>query len=489
MPSLPPRSRPKQLGYDELFSYDHIGTVDPFVPLVVAAEAAAGLRVGPLVLNNELHHPALLARTAATVDALTGGRLVLGLGTGYMQSEHDAIGMPLRPPGPRVRRFDESLAVLRSLLDDGAATFDGEFHHVAVDDLGIRPVQAHVPFLIGGHGRRVVGLAARFADIFQFTGLTHGEGGVPSAGGLRRSPIVEHVHRWLVEAAGDRLDDIERSALVQVTHVGRDADEQRRRARRPASTCDRQRSTRRPFVLAGSVEQVVDKVERLRAESASATSWSARPKASHRRGRARRTLRRSCVGAGHRRCGGRRARGRSQLAATRRCNAVVVRRCMAEPGFTWCCTRPSSSSTVWCQGMCEWPNTTTSAVGNQRSQPCRHARSRGHCRAPSATWHPPSCTTNCVGQIEAVVVVAQHRVHRRVSRPSASSTDVSTMSPACRIDIGARPTNAAGARSVARPDRRRGACRPPPARCEPTGGARHSAQALQRRRAPRGDRR
>ena len=64
----------ESLGYEELFSFDHIGTVDPFIPLMVAAEATTRLRVGPLVLNNELHHPALLARTAATVDRLTGGR-------------------------------------------------------------------------------------------------------------------------------------------------------------------------------------------------------------------------------------------------------------------------------------------------------------------------------------------------------------------------------------------------------------------------------
>ncbi|MCU1361208.1 MAG: N5,N10-methylene tetrahydromethanopterin reductase, partial [Ilumatobacteraceae bacterium] len=160
------------LGYDELYSYDHIGTVDPFIPLMVAAEATTRLRVGPLVLNNELHHPAMIARTAATVDRLTGGRLVLGLGTGYMQSEHDAIGMQLRAPGDRVSRFDESIQVLRGLLDDGAMTFSGRHHTLAVDDLGIRPVQDHVPFLIGGHGPRVVAIAARHADIFQFTGLT-----------------------------------------------------------------------------------------------------------------------------------------------------------------------------------------------------------------------------------------------------------------------------------------------------------------------------
>lgn len=252
----------ESLGYDELFSFDHIGTVDPFIPLMVAAEATTRLRVGPLVLNNEFHHPALLARTAATFDRLTGGRLVLGLGTGYTQSEHDAIGMLLREPGARVTRFEESVMALRSLLDEGAAEVDGDHHHLAISDLGVRPVQERVPLLIGGHGKRVVGIAARHADIFQFTGLTHGEGGEPSAGGFGIDDVRLR-SRWLEEAAGDRLADIERSALVQVVDVGADAgDRMGATAEQFEIPVDQVALT--PFLLMGSVEQIVEKLERLR---------------------------------------------------------------------------------------------------------------------------------------------------------------------------------------------------------------------------------
>ena len=254
--------RAEALGYDELFSFDHIGTVDPFVPLVVAAEATTKLRVGPLVLNNEFHHPAMLARTAATVDRLSGGRLVLGLGTGYMQSEHDAIGMVLREPGARVARFEESLVALRSLLDSGAASMEGAHHQLSVDDLGIRPVQEHVPFLIGGHGKRVVAIAARHADIFQFTGLTHGDGGQPAPGGFAIEAVRERV-RWLAEAAGDRRTHIECSALVQFVHVGTDADRQMDHTAEQFGV-DRALLEETPFVLIGSVAQIVDKLERLR---------------------------------------------------------------------------------------------------------------------------------------------------------------------------------------------------------------------------------
>ncbi len=258
------------LGYDELFSADHVGSagvpgatqrVDPFVPLVIAAHATERLRVGPLVLNNEFHQPALLARTAASVDRMSRGRLVLGLGTGYAEDEHDAIGSPIRPPGPRVTRFGESLAILRSLLDDGSADIDGVHEQVHLESLGTRPLQDHVPFLIGGHGRRVVALAGRHADIFQFTGLTHGERGAPNGGGFALDQLVER-SRWLEAAAGERHDDIERSALVQFTHVGPDAPSAEALAERFDLPVDAVAGT--PFVLAGSVEQIVDQIERRR---------------------------------------------------------------------------------------------------------------------------------------------------------------------------------------------------------------------------------
>lgn len=261
------------LGYDEFYTSDHIGrpdsdgrdggmfVVEPFSPLIVAAEASERLRVGPLVLNAELYNPALLARHVATVDRLTAGRLILGLGTGYAAAEHDAIGMPIRPPGPRVKRFGEVLHILRGLLDDGALAFEGEYESIDMDDLGIEPQQERVPFLIGGHGRRVVRLAGQYADIFQFTGLTHGEGGAPSAGGFALADLIER-GRLLTQSAGDRDAQIERSALVQITGLGADALTLEQLSER--LRLDPEVIVDTPFVLCGSVEQVVDKIERLR---------------------------------------------------------------------------------------------------------------------------------------------------------------------------------------------------------------------------------
>lgn len=258
----------EDLGYAEFFSSDHIdggglNNVDPFLPLLVAAEATSTLRFGPLVLNNEFHNPVLLARTAASFDLLSDGRLILGMGTGYMQSEHDAADIELRPPRDRVARFKESIAALRTLLDDGSAHCDGQHVTLAVGDLGVRPAQEHVPILIGGHGKRVVSIAAQMADVFQFTGLTHDPvSGRPSGGGFARHMVAER-HGWLRRAAGDRYARLELSTLVQQTHIGYGSgDVLAATATRLGVEPTLVEET--PFALIGAEAEVIEKLHGLR---------------------------------------------------------------------------------------------------------------------------------------------------------------------------------------------------------------------------------
>ncbi len=251
----------EQMGYEELYSSDHLGGADPFAPLLVAAAATQRLRVGPLVLNNEFHHPALLARTAASVDQMTSGRLVLGIGTGYAQDEHTAMSVRLLPPGERVTRFGESLAILRELLDTGVCQFAGSYHQISIDDLGLRPAQHRVPILVGGHGRRVVALAAEYADIFQFTGLVTTPDGTMTCGGFAIESVAQRA-LWLTETAGQRDAYIERSSLVQAVAVGGDVPSAAALAAR--FELDEAVLVDTPFVLVGSVEQLVDKLQRVR---------------------------------------------------------------------------------------------------------------------------------------------------------------------------------------------------------------------------------
>lgn len=252
----------EDLGYEEFYSFDHLGAADPFIPLIVAAEATSRLRVGPLVLNSEFHHPALLARSAATVDRMTGGRVVLGVGTGYARSEHEIAGIELRPPRQRVERLVESLVALRSLLDSGSAQMRGRYHQLGIEDLGVHPVQEHVPLLVGGHGRLVVEAAGRLADIFQFTGLTHAKDGTLQPGGFGLTEVAQRA-RWLAESAGDR--EIERSVFVQKVVVKDSIDDAVDQACRQLGLA-REVVQRTPFLLFGSVTQIVDRLQQQREE-------------------------------------------------------------------------------------------------------------------------------------------------------------------------------------------------------------------------------
>ena len=162
----------EDVGFSTLQTPDHLGLPDPFTPLVSAADVTTTLRVGTLVINNELHNPVLLARQAATVDLLTDGRLELGLGTGYALDEHEAMAIPLSPPGERVRRLGAAVTIAEapprrrsSRTTTSTACTPRRWASPTVQ----RP---HPPILVGGHGRRVLAMAAREAQIVQLTGLS-----------------------------------------------------------------------------------------------------------------------------------------------------------------------------------------------------------------------------------------------------------------------------------------------------------------------------
>lgn len=208
--------RAEALGYDILLTADHVtpGTPPPLLPLVTVAEATERLRVGTFVLNNDLHHPVLLARQAAMLDVLSDGRFELGLGAGHMRSEYDAIGVDFDAGAVRVERLEESVAVITATWRGGEISFRGRHHRVQGEVLHSRPVQQpRPPLLIGGNGRRILSLAAREASIVGLAGLTAADGGI-QPDGFTRDGARQRIN-WLREAAPDRFDDLELNALVQ----------------------------------------------------------------------------------------------------------------------------------------------------------------------------------------------------------------------------------------------------------------------------------
>jgi probable F420-dependent oxidoreductase len=132
--------------------------------LPAIAAVTERLRVGSLVAPTSIHHPAVLANRAATIDHISGGRLVLGLGAGWQINEHRAYGIELESPKQRVDRFEEAIQIVRSLLGQERTTFDGEIYTITDAPCDPSPIQSPLPILVGTGSPRMLRITARFAD-------------------------------------------------------------------------------------------------------------------------------------------------------------------------------------------------------------------------------------------------------------------------------------------------------------------------------------
>jgi probable F420-dependent oxidoreductase len=156
----------EELGYDTFVMPDHLGRqLSPLGGLAAAAAVTSRIRLGALVFANDYRHPLLLAREMATLDQVSGGRLELGIGAGWNTSDYRQLGMPYERAGLRIERMQESLQLMRRLLAGERVSHSGRHYHLDGARLGPRPVQSHVPILIGGGGPRMLRIAAREADI------------------------------------------------------------------------------------------------------------------------------------------------------------------------------------------------------------------------------------------------------------------------------------------------------------------------------------
>lgn len=133
--------------------------------LTALAGQTSAVRLGTLALGNTYRHPAVLAKMAATLDQISGGRLVLGIGAGWQPNEHAAYGIALPPITGRVAALDEACAVLRTLLDQRRSTFRGAFYQLSDAPCDPKPA-ARVPLLVAGGGHGVMRVAARHADVW-----------------------------------------------------------------------------------------------------------------------------------------------------------------------------------------------------------------------------------------------------------------------------------------------------------------------------------
>lgn len=208
--------RAEALGYSSLFMPDHFGDqLAPVPALMAAADATTDLIVGGLVLDNDYKHPVVLAKEMATIDILSGGRLELGIGAGWMATDYEQSGIPYDPPAVRVDRMVEGIAVMKGMFADGAFDYQGAHYTITgMDGLPKPLTRPHPPFLIGGGGKRVLGIAAREADIVGINpNLKSGVVGIDAAADATAEATDRKVG-WVRDAAGDRFDDLELNCLM-----------------------------------------------------------------------------------------------------------------------------------------------------------------------------------------------------------------------------------------------------------------------------------
>jgi F420-dependent oxidoreductase-like protein len=212
------------------------------------------MRVGTIVLGNTYRHPAVVAKMAAQVDIISGGRLLLGLGAGWQQNEHEAYGIPFYTLGERLARLDEACQVMTSLWTERRSNFKGRYYQLSDAPLDPKPMQAPRPeLMIGGGGERVtLRIAAKHADHSNIWGG-------PQVLAKKRAILDEHCAavgrdpKTITRSANmallitDKKEDVNRLAETIATRMGRHAADAR-------DTC-----------LAGTPDQIRDQLHQLRA--------------------------------------------------------------------------------------------------------------------------------------------------------------------------------------------------------------------------------
>ncbi len=253
-------------GFSTVLVPDHVGELPPpMVTLAALAGATSAIRLGTMVLNNDFHHPAHLAREAGFVDLISNGRLELGIGAGHSHHEYRQVGRAFDDAAVRVDRLAEAIPLLRRLLDGEPVSHAGPYY--TLDEMTSHPRPAHrVPILVGGNGPRLLQLAARHADIVNVSGL-----------GRTRSDGSHHDVLWDPVSVESRFDLIHRTAAtcertrsleigVHVQGVVITGDRRRVAesivARNESLDLDAALSA--PFLLLGTVAQIVAQLHEMR---------------------------------------------------------------------------------------------------------------------------------------------------------------------------------------------------------------------------------
>jgi probable F420-dependent oxidoreductase len=204
--------RYEALGFSTLLLRDHFDQqLAPIVAMTAAACATETLRVGCLVFANDYRHPLVLAKELLTLDRLSGGRVDVGLGAGWMGSDYVQAGMAFDAPRDRVTRLEETVHLMKAFFAGGSVDFSGDHYTVAGHEMYPGPVQkSGPPLLLVAGGPRMTRFAAAEADIVAINPATKSnEAWAEQNLADASAEAVDRKVRAIREAAGKRYDDIE----------------------------------------------------------------------------------------------------------------------------------------------------------------------------------------------------------------------------------------------------------------------------------------
>jgi probable F420-dependent oxidoreductase len=213
--------RAEELGYATVSMPDHfMPQLAVWPTLAAVAQVAPTVRLGTFVIAADFRHPAVLAKDVATVDVLSDGRVELGIGAGWARDEYGAAGIPFAPPGVRIDRLAETVAIVKGLWGPEPFTYSGRHFTITALDGQPKPVQRpRPPIAIGGGGRRLLALAAREADIVGVSG-SMASGSAADSGPSTLPDEMDRRVAWVREVAGaDRFAGLELTVRVTATAV------------------------------------------------------------------------------------------------------------------------------------------------------------------------------------------------------------------------------------------------------------------------------
>jgi len=211
----------ESLGFSSVFWPDHFGLQwEPVAALAAAAAATTRLRVGSLVFDVDYRHPVVLAKAAATLHLLSGGRFEFGIGAGWMETDYREAGMTYDRPGVRIARLEEALQVIRAMWTQESTSFEGEHYRIRqIAKAAELPEGEHPPILIGGGGPRVLALAGRHADIVGINPQIPAGKVLPDTPADLAPERVREKVGWVREAAEAAGRDPEAIELTTLTFV------------------------------------------------------------------------------------------------------------------------------------------------------------------------------------------------------------------------------------------------------------------------------